>query len=155
MFVLNITTQITATALIACRLYRAFYPSPVLERARYMSIVWLFVECGALYTLAAIIQLILYLLKMNAGVILELAMAQLSAIAPGWIVIRVALGLSSECDTSRQEVLMLTTFCAAASITIPSQSDKKGYVDTFGSTIAREEPPERQASGSYFPPTPV
>lgn len=48
------------------------------QRAKYLSLVLIVAESGAVYTSAALIQLITYLLNMNAGVILELVLAQLS-----------------------------------------------------------------------------
>ena len=48
------------------------------SKARYLPIVWTIVESGAVYTSAALVQLVTYLLHMNAGVILELMLAQLS-----------------------------------------------------------------------------
>lgn len=47
-----------------------------------MSLVWLIVESGAVYTSAALIQLITYLLKMNAGVIMEFVLSQVSVSRP-------------------------------------------------------------------------
>lgn len=83
-FVLTIVTQITATALIAGRIYYASLPDTgeldKRHRSRYMALVWLVVESGAIYTSAALIQLITYLEKMNAGVIMEFALSQLSVI---------------------------------------------------------------------------
>ncbi|KAG6806789.1 hypothetical protein H0H93_002447, partial [Arthromyces matolae] len=68
-FVLNIATQLTATALITIRIYSALNlaDSKFKTRSHYMSLVWLIVESGAIYTSSALVQLITYLLKMNAG----------------------------------------------------------------------------------------
>ncbi|KAH9477227.1 hypothetical protein JR316_0011146 [Psilocybe cubensis] len=66
------------------------------QRAKYLSLVFIVAESGAVYTSAALIQLITYLLNMNAGVILELMLAQLSAVVPMVIVVRVGLGLAYE-----------------------------------------------------------
>lgn len=52
------------------------------QRAKYLSLVFIVAESGAVYTSAALIQLITYLLNMNAGVILELMLAQLSVCPP-------------------------------------------------------------------------
>ncbi|KAG6811787.1 hypothetical protein H0H92_005857 [Tricholoma furcatifolium] len=57
-----------------------------------MFFFWLVVESGAIYTSTALIQLFTYLLKMNAGVITECMLAQICAIAPGLILVRVASG---------------------------------------------------------------
>lgn len=127
-FVLNIATQITATSLIAFRIYRALnFTSPKFQ-VRYMSLIWLIVESGAVYTLAAVIQLITYLLKMNVGVIVEFMLAQIcvsclffilsicspdispKAITPNLIVIRVALGFTSENKAAVTEDVVLSTF---------------------------------------------
>lgn len=48
------------------------------QREKYLAMVWLVVESGAIYSSAAIVQLVTYLLKMNAGVIMELMLSQLS-----------------------------------------------------------------------------
>ncbi|KAF9461738.1 hypothetical protein BDZ94DRAFT_1263229 [Collybia nuda] len=121
-FVLTIVTQITATALIASRIYYASRMSIAgsAYKTRYMSLVWLVVESGAIYTSAALIQLITYLLKMNAGVILEFMLAQLSAIVPILIVIRVGLGLANDGTRIKDtNSVNLSTFHA----TIPSIQD--------------------------------
>jgi hypothetical protein len=44
----------------------------------YMSLLWMVVESGAVYTVVALIQLITEELGMNAGVIMELMLSQLS-----------------------------------------------------------------------------
>ncbi|KAF8156067.1 hypothetical protein B0H34DRAFT_520079 [Crassisporium funariophilum] len=114
-FVLTIVTQITATTLIAGRIYAASRPFGVsgevdvgaggreggkgrghtgTQREKYMVMVWLVVESGAVYTGAALVQLVTYLEMMNAGVIMEFMLAQLSAIIPMVIVVRVGLGLA-------------------------------------------------------------
>ncbi|PPQ84459.1 hypothetical protein CVT26_007389, partial [Gymnopilus dilepis] len=64
------------------------------QRAKYLSMVWLVVESGSVYTSAALVQLVTYLLNMNAGVIMEFMLAQLSAMVPMIIVVRVGLGLA-------------------------------------------------------------
>ena len=48
------------------------------QREKYLAMVWLVVESGAIYSSAAIVQLVTYLLKMNAGVIMEFLLSQLS-----------------------------------------------------------------------------
>ncbi|KAG6829620.1 hypothetical protein H0H92_004027 [Tricholoma furcatifolium] len=96
-FVLNIATQISATLLIAYRIYRALdFTDRRRVRARYMGLVWLVVESGAVYTAAAVVQLVTTLLDMNAGVILEFMLAQICAIAPSVIIVRVALGFTHD-----------------------------------------------------------
>lgn len=109
-FVLNIVTQVTSTGLIATKIYRAASTGSR-NSSRYMSLVWLVVESGAIYTAAAIVQLVTYLLKLNVGVILEMMLAQLSAIAPALILIRIGLGVAYEGtkDTKREDAV-LTTF---------------------------------------------
>jgi len=116
-FVLTIVTQISATTLIAARIYAASQPFQVsgevpdneygvrnegksgtkyerTQRDKYLAMVWLVVESGAVYSSAAIVQLVTYLLKMNAGVIMEFMLSQLSAMVPMIIVVRVGLGLA-------------------------------------------------------------
>ncbi|CAA7261220.1 unnamed protein product [Cyclocybe aegerita] len=117
-FVLTIATQIIATVLIASRIYAASRPYSVTlappsndpnatpagylvggevdrgQRAKYLGMVWLVVESGLIYTSAAIVQLVTYLLHMNAGVIMEFMLSQLSAMVPMVIVVRVGLGLA-------------------------------------------------------------
>ena len=103
-FVLTIVTQISATTLIAGRIYAASQPFQIsgevedgmsddvvgekkvkggrkyesTQREKYLATVWLVVESGLIYTSAAIVQLVTYLLKMNAGVIMEFMLSQLS-----------------------------------------------------------------------------
>jgi hypothetical protein len=104
-FVLTIVTQIAATILIAARIYAASQPLHIsgedahgveagkggdivggkkgrkyeqTQREKYLAMVWIVVESGAIYSSAAIVQLVTYLLKMNAGVIMEFMLAQLS-----------------------------------------------------------------------------
>ena len=48
------------------------------QREKYLVNVWLVVESGLIYSSAAIVQLVTYLLKMNAGVIMEFMLSQLS-----------------------------------------------------------------------------
>ena len=48
------------------------------QREKYLGMVWLVVESGAIYSSAAIVQLVTYLEKMNAGVIMEFLLSQLS-----------------------------------------------------------------------------
>lgn len=48
------------------------------QREKYMAMVWVVVESGAIYSSAAIVQLVTYLLQMNAGVIMEFMLSQLS-----------------------------------------------------------------------------
>lgn len=93
-FVLTIVTQITATGLIAGRIYHASLLSIAggSNKRHYMSLVWLVVESGAIYTSAALIQLITYLLKMNAGVIMEFMLCQLSVrISPSLSICQISL----------------------------------------------------------------
>ena len=107
-FVLTIVTQIAATILIAVRIYAASKLLQISEdveaemgnnyivddekdvngsggkrkyesqRERYLTTLWIVVESGFIYSSAAIVQLVTYLLKMNAGVILEFMLGQLS-----------------------------------------------------------------------------
>lgn len=128
-FVLTIVTQIAATILIAARIYVASQPYRAAEdapeggyemgvvigggkkemggrryartqRDKYMAVVWIVVESGAIYSSAAIVQLVTYLEKMNAGVIMEFLLSQLSAMVPMMIVVRVGLGLAYEGTSS-------------------------------------------------------
>jgi hypothetical protein len=48
------------------------------QREKYLAMVWVVVESGAIYSSAAIVQLVTYLLQMNAGVIMEFMLSQLS-----------------------------------------------------------------------------
>jgi hypothetical protein len=48
------------------------------QREKYLATVWLVVESGLVYSSAAIVQLVTSLLKMNAGVIMEFMLSQLS-----------------------------------------------------------------------------
>ena len=48
------------------------------QREKYLATIWLVVESGFIYSSAAIVQLVTYLLQMNAGVIMELVLSQLS-----------------------------------------------------------------------------
>ncbi|KAG6872531.1 hypothetical protein C0995_009105 [Termitomyces sp. Mi166 len=106
-----------------------------------MSLIWLLIESGAIYTSAAIIQLITEVLGMNAGVIMELMLAQICAIAPGLIVVRIALGSAFgspfKKNKSSANAVQLTTFHATA-------NHVKSIDDTLGShtlpgTISLEE----------------
>ncbi|KAG6872532.1 hypothetical protein C0995_009106 [Termitomyces sp. Mi166 len=109
-FVLNIATQITATSLIAFRIYHALNFTGPKFQVRYMSLIWLIVESGAIYTSAAIIQLITYLLKMNVGVIMEFTLAQICGITPNLILIRVVLGFTFDKKVAPTEDVVLSTF---------------------------------------------
>lgn len=79
-FALTIATQITATFLIAGRIYYASRLSKEGGKMQsyYMSLVWMVVESGAIYTIVALIQLITEVLGMNAGVMMEFMLSQLS-----------------------------------------------------------------------------
>ena len=103
-FVLTIVTQVASTTLIAVRIYAAsqlFQLSQEVEaemgnivdekevnglrgrkyepqREKYLATLWLVVESGFIYSSAAIVQLVTTLLKMNAGVIMEFMLSQLS-----------------------------------------------------------------------------
>ena len=48
------------------------------QREKYLATIWLVVESGFIYSSAAIVQLVTYLLQMNAGVIMEFMLSQLS-----------------------------------------------------------------------------
>ena len=52
------------------------------QREKYLATVWLVVESGFIYSSAAIVQLVTSLLKMNAGVIMEFMLSQLSVRRP-------------------------------------------------------------------------
>ena len=54
------------------------YEPTTTQRDKYLATIWLVVESGLIYSSAAIVQLVTYLLKMNAGVIMELMLSQLS-----------------------------------------------------------------------------
>ncbi|KAG5649485.1 hypothetical protein H0H81_003548 [Sphagnurus paluster] len=75
-----------------------------------MSIVWIIIESGAIYTAAAIVQLVLFLEHLNAGTILEMILVQLSAIAPALIVIRIGMGVAynGENETYQEDVVLTT-----------------------------------------------
>jgi len=83
--------------------------------------MWLVVESGAIYTSAALVQLVTYLVKMNAGVILELMLAQLSAIVPALIVIRAGFGFAYEGNEPSPDDVVLTTFHDAMPMSIDSE----------------------------------
>lgn len=113
-FALTIATQITATCLIAGRIYYASRLSIGSSKMQsyYMSLVWMVVESGAIYTVVALIQLITEELGMNAGVIMELMLSQLSAMIPILIVVRVGLGLAHDGKRTGNTVI-ISTFRAA------------------------------------------
>ncbi|RDB26995.1 hypothetical protein Hypma_005079 [Hypsizygus marmoreus] len=131
-------TQITATLLIATKIYYAsrltIGGSP--HSSRYMTLIWLVVESGAIYTSAALIQLVTYLEKMNAGVILEFILSQLSAMVPVLIVVRVGLGYAFDGGSTREDVVELTTFqtttekTTVASLTVRDSNNHFSSEDT-------------------------
>ncbi|KAG5635026.1 hypothetical protein H0H81_012679 [Sphagnurus paluster] len=108
--------------LIATKIYRAASTCSR-NRLRYMSIVWVIIESGAIYTTAAIIQLVLFLIQFNSGVMLEMVLAQLSAIAPALIVIRIGMGVAYDGKNEAfQEDVILTTMHDTMLISINSIS---------------------------------
>ncbi|KAF8069247.1 hypothetical protein FPV67DRAFT_1114035 [Lyophyllum atratum] len=137
-FVLNIATQVTATFLLASRIYNASNLSGTGSRngPYFQSLMWVVVESGAIYTSAALVQLVTYLLTMNAGVILELMLAQLSAIAPALIVVRVGLGFAYEGNELPPEEIVLTTFHDTVPMSIESE---KSISDTLRSDALAEK----------------
>ncbi|KAG5642352.1 hypothetical protein DXG03_002976 [Asterophora parasitica] len=102
-----------------------------------MSLLWIVVESGAIYTSAAIVQLVTYLEKMNAGVILELIMAQLSAIVPALIIVRVGLGFAYDGNetVAPADDVVLSTLHDTMPVSILSQTvsfDETLASDTHG-----------------------
>ncbi|KAG5634083.1 hypothetical protein H0H81_003467 [Sphagnurus paluster] len=117
--------------LIATKIYRAAATCSR-NRSRNMSLVWLFIESGAIYTTAAIIQLGLSLAKLNAGQILEMILAQLSAIAPALIVIRIGLGVAfnGKNETIQEDVVFTTmhdTTISIVSLNQPVGTEPRGH----------------------------
>ncbi|KAG5649756.1 hypothetical protein H0H81_002170 [Sphagnurus paluster] len=116
-FALNIATQVVSTTLIAAKIYRTTSATTTPhDRPRYTSIVWVVVESGMFYAAATVIQLVMCLTKLNAGVILEMILAQLSvrcllalAIAPALIVIRIGMGVAYGGNETSQEDPIFTT----------------------------------------------
>ncbi|KAG5635027.1 hypothetical protein H0H81_012680, partial [Sphagnurus paluster] len=131
---LNMATQLSSTILIAIKVYRAAAASSR-SRSRYMSLVWLIVESGAIYTTAAIAQLVMCITKLNGGIMLEMMLAQLSAIAPGLILIRVGLGVAYDGtnETAREEVVLTTLHDTIPSTigTMGQSSSTKSVADTL------------------------
>jgi len=108
-FALTIATQITTTFLIAGRIYYASRLSRGGKmRSYYMSLIGMVVESGAIYTVVALIQLIMEVLGMNAGVIMEFMLSQLCAMIPILIVVRVGLGLAHDGATTQGTPVLST-----------------------------------------------
>ncbi|KAG5635048.1 hypothetical protein H0H81_012607 [Sphagnurus paluster] len=106
---LNIATQVISTILIATKIYRAA-TLPARSRLRYVRLAWFVVESGMTFTAAAIVQIVLGILQLHADVILEAILAQLSAIAPSLILIRISLGIANNGEKSTEhEGTVLTT----------------------------------------------
>ncbi|KDR70470.1 hypothetical protein GALMADRAFT_282221 [Galerina marginata CBS 339.88] len=122
------------------------------QRAKYLGMVWLVAESGAVYTSAALVQLVTYLLNMNAGVIMEFMLSQLSAMVPMIIVVRVGLGLAydgpsafrqgargapfSPHHANGEKVIQLSTFQAVDG---PGQvKSGNGHGGSFGSGTVGE-----------------
>lgn len=74
MFSLSIVTQITATTLIAVKLWLS---RTTLPQRDHMKIIWMVVESGAILTASTLGVFVLYLLDFNAGQLVTEIAAQL------------------------------------------------------------------------------
>jgi len=84
-WVLSITIQVTATLLIALRIWRNFYWGA--KRAgrvgsTHMSILWMVVESGAVYSITAILTLVFWCERASAGAIVGACLGQVSVSSP-------------------------------------------------------------------------
>ena len=74
MFSLSIVTQVTATTLIAAKLWRSRF---MLSRTDHLSVIWMIVESGAILTASTLAVFVLFLLDFNAGQFVSEIAAQL------------------------------------------------------------------------------
>lgn len=82
---LSIATQVSATALIAYRIwtYATRIPAHVVpaderERMDYMAVVWIVIESGAVYTASTIVLLVFFVLNTQASNVIGKALGQIS-----------------------------------------------------------------------------
>ncbi|KAF5324363.1 hypothetical protein D9619_011107 [Psilocybe cf. subviscida] len=87
---LSIATQVISTSLIAGRIWWHARHNPV-ARSRYMSLIAIIVESGAIYTLSTAFLLAFADLKTQAGALIAHMTTQLATIVPTLIIIRVEL----------------------------------------------------------------
>ncbi|KAI0676374.1 hypothetical protein C8Q78DRAFT_987045 [Trametes maxima] len=105
-YALPLATNVLATALIVARLWHTARAAEERCRGRLAGTVRaaqhavaIIVESGLLYLAAQLILVALFALGHPAQAIVAVAAVQIYGIAPTLIVIRVALGISSECST--------------------------------------------------------
>ncbi|KAI0261167.1 hypothetical protein BC834DRAFT_972945 [Gloeopeniophorella convolvens] len=86
---LSIATQFGATLLIGYRFWRAIQWHSKGIKASRMSVLWILVESGAMYSVTTII--LLGFSSSNSGAIPAAALGQISALAPTLIIVRAGL----------------------------------------------------------------
>lgn len=95
LFSLSLVTNVVATSLIAFRIWHLGRQLTFPSSFRYLRVLTLVVESGAIYSSALIIEITLYFLNTNAFYIIYDPIAQLTAIVPTMIIVMTSLGLTS------------------------------------------------------------
>ncbi|KAH9962551.1 hypothetical protein BGW80DRAFT_862892 [Lactifluus volemus] len=88
-WVLSIATQFGATLLIGYRFWITMLPNSKGIRASRLSILWILVESGALYSVTTIF--LLGFSSTNTGALFASSLGQISALAPTLIIVRAGL----------------------------------------------------------------
>jgi len=101
---LSIATQILVTLAIAGRIYWMSRGTSLARGAskRYMSVIWIIVESGAIYSITTIFLLAFFDLQTQAGGVIGACLAQICAIVPTLIIVRVGMGQSFQSQNSSQ-----------------------------------------------------
>jgi hypothetical protein len=95
---LSIATQFSVSSAIAGRIVWISRDSSLASN-RYLSVLWIIVESGAIYCITTVLLLTFFDLKTQAGAIVAGVVAQISAIVPTLIIVRVGLRRSYEPTT--------------------------------------------------------
>ncbi|KAI0320389.1 hypothetical protein OF83DRAFT_1169332 [Amylostereum chailletii] len=98
MWSLSIAVQVSATLLIAWKIWRTVSWRGMGARRNQLSVFWIIIESGALYSFSTILVLAFYSAKANCGAILGSILGQLSATVPYLILVRVELNARSSQD---------------------------------------------------------
>ncbi|KAF8953245.1 hypothetical protein BDZ97DRAFT_625499 [Flammula alnicola] len=96
---LSIATQFSVSCAIAGRIMWISRGVPSLASHRYFSVIWIIVESGAIYCITTVLLLTFFDLKTQAGGIIGGVLAQICAIVPTLIIVRVGLRRSYEPTT--------------------------------------------------------
>jgi len=144
---LSVATQFGATVLIGYRILKAIRWSSKGIRASRLSVLWIVVESGALYSVTTIF--LLGFSSTNTGAIFANSLGQISALGPTLIIVRAGLKGSSSFTPVKGSVNNLPSRSNPEDIESGSRSDDTMMVHVRKATEVRLDDLVRRDDGGF------